>query len=228
MVKMKMMRDKNGKMKYPVFLQALVLTIVVMLIGMYIGMSMEQNRLVKVNDYFVESEVMLLDVMAHDNMISSLGVSCDELEKSNINLLNDIYSQAILLEEYEKSGKITDTIKVLHKKYDALRSYMWINSIKIKEKCGSDFDTIVYLYNYDEKELTKKAEQNVWSKVLYEIKQEKGDSVVLIPMAVDTNLKSLDILLKEYSVDTYPSVLINEDIVFDRLVDKEDILAVLN
>lgn len=222
------MKNKSGKMKYPVFLQALALTIVVMLVGVYLGTVLEGNRMVKVNDYFVESEVMLLDIMAYENMIDSLGVSCSELKQANIDLLNKVYDQAVLLDEYETSGKVTDTIKTLHRKYDSLRSYLWINSIKLKEKCGDDFNTVVYFYNYDEPELTKRAEQNVLSKVLYEVKKEKGDSVVLLPIAVDTDLKSLKVLLKEYGVDSYPSVLVNEEIVFNGLVTKEEILVALN
>lgn len=215
-------------MKYPVFLQALALTIVVMLIGLYLGMAMEQGRTVEVNNYFVESEVLLLDMMAYENMVNSFNVSCDSLVEANNDLLDRVYEQAVLLEDYENSGRVTETIKTLHKKYDSLRSYLWINSIKLKEKCGEQFDTIVYFYNYEEDELTKKAEQNVWSKVLYEIKEEKESSVVLIPIAVDTELKSLKVLLEEYGVDSYPSILVNEEHVFDELVKKEEVLAVLN
>jgi hypothetical protein len=215
-------------MKYPVFLQALALTVVVFLIGMYSGVVLEENRFVRMNEYFIDSEVTMLDIMAHDNMVNDLNVSCAMLKQVNFDLLNKVYEQSIILEDYENSGRVTKTIDDVHKKYDSLRSYLWINSIKVKERCGNNFDTIVYFYNYEEEELTKRAEQNVWSKVLYEIKQEKGDSVALIPIAVDSDLKSLNILLGEYSVDIYPSVLINEEVVFSELASKDDILAILN
>lgn len=222
-----MMKNKNAKMRYPVFVQALALTIVVFLIGMYSGIVIEENRLTKMNEYFVESEVMLLDVMAHDNMVNSLDVSCEQLKDANFALLDEVYEQAVILEDFESSGRMTKNLESLHRKYDSLRSYLWINSIKIKEKCGDDFDTIVYLYNYDEEELTKRAEQNVWSKLLYEVKQEKQDEVVLIPIAADTELDSLKYLLEEYGVESYPSVLVNEETVFSELVDKEAILETL-
>lgn len=215
-------------MKYPVFLQALALTIVVFLIGMYSGVVLEQNRLTEMNEYFTDSEVMLLDVMAHDNLVNSLDVSCDNLKESNINLLDKIYEQAIILEDYESSGRMTNNLEALHRKYDSLRSYLWINSIKIKEKCDDNFNTIVYLYNYEEEELTKKAEQNAWSRLLYEVKQEKQDDLLLIPIAADTELDSLKILLKEYNVTTYPSILVNEENVFSELTEKETVLEALN
>ncbi|MDA3836335.1 MAG: hypothetical protein PF542_01820 [Nanoarchaeota archaeon] len=215
-------------MKYPVFLQALALTIVVFLIGMYSGVILEENRLTQMNEYFVDSEVLLLDIMAQDNLVDSLNVSCESLQQSNSKLLDEVYNQAIILEDYENSGRMTKNLEALHRKYDALRSYLWINSIKIKQKCGNDFNTIVYFYNYNETDLTKKAEQNVWSKVLYEIKFEKQFDVVLIPIAADTSLDSLSILLKEYNITTYPSILVNEEFTFSELTKKEEVIKVLN
>jgi hypothetical protein len=215
-------------MKYPVFLQALALTIVVFLIGMYSGILMEESKFIEMNEHFIESEVTMLDIMAHENMVQDLDITCKQLKEANFNLLNKVYEQSIVLEDYEASGRVTQTLKDVHRKYDALRSYLWINSIKVKEKCGNEFDTIVYFYNYEEEELTKRAEQNVWSKLLYEIKTEKDLDLVLIPIAVDTDLKSLEVLLKEYGVESYPSVLINEEVVLSELTPKEDFVALLN
>lgn len=218
----------TNKIDYKVFWQALLLAVTFLVLGLYLGISLEQGRLTEVNDYYIQSEIILIDIMALDNLVEGGSLSCNDLKIANINLLNKVYEEALILDEYESAGRITDGIKSLHKKYDVLRGYLWINSINIKNECENNFNTIVYFYNYEEQDLTKKAEQNVWSKVLREIKEEKGDEVVLIPIAADTGLESINSMLKNYGVEKFPAVIINEETVLDEIVEKEDILELLN
>lgn len=214
-------------MKYPVFLQALALTIVVFIVGLYSGMALEQGRLVEINEYYTQSEVSLMDVVALNDLIGSVDVSCSVLEKANFDLVDKVYQEAKLLEEYEQSGRMTEKLKEAHKRYDVLRAYLWINIIETKKLCNSEYDTIVYLYNYGEEDLTKKAEQNVWSKVLSEVKEPRED-LLLLPIARDTDLVSLNSIVSEYEIESYPAVIVNEEHVFDELVTKEEIEAILN
>lgn len=218
---------KMANAKY-VFVQALLLTIVVFVVGFYIGMSVESNRMIEINDYYIQSEVSLIDTLALDNLLEDNSVSCGLLIKANQDLLDRVYEEAILLEDFENSGKLTESLTTFHKKYDVLRTYLWINAIKIKERCGDDFSTVVYLYNNSQEDLTKKAEQNVWSRVLYEIKQEKKEGIFLIPIDVSTGLVSLNSLIDQYGIETFPVVIVNEDTVFRELVTKEEVLDLLN
>lgn len=216
------------QMKYPVFIQALAATVVILLIGMYLGIVLEQGRAEEINNYYVESEVMLIDILSLENLIKSEKTSCDKLEETNRNLLDKVYAESLILGEYEESGRITNALEPLHKKYDSLRTHLWINAIQIKEKCGEKSNTLVYLYNHSEDNLNKKAEQNVWSKVLYEIKQDYGSEIVLIPIAVDTNLETLSALISPYEIESLPVVIVNEDYVFRELVSKPKIILKLN
>ncbi len=216
------------KRKYNVFWQALLLAITFLVFGLYLGITLEQGRITEINDYYIQSEISLIDIMALDNLVETDFLTCEKLRSVNIALLDRVYEEAVLLDEYESAGRITENIKSLHRKYDVLRGYLWINSIKIKDQCSSDFDTLVYFYNYEEEELNKKAEQNVWSKVLYEIKEEKGDDVLLIPIAVDTGLESVNSLVESYNITQFPSIIVNEEVVFEELVEKGVILDLLN
>jgi len=80
-----------------------------------------------------------------------------------------------------------------------LRTYLWIDSIKVKEKCGNSFNTLVYLYDGSTKDLTKMAKQNVFSKILEEIKTNTGRNVLLIPIDVSSDLNSLNALVSKYN-----------------------------
>lgn len=206
-----------------VFMQALLLTIVVFIAGMYAGVIFEEKKFSQANAYFTSSEVSLMDVLALNELMSSKGITCTDFTKSNFDLLDRVYEEAIKLEEYEASGKITESIKSEHKKYDMMRTYLWINFIKLKEKCPTQYHTIVYLYNYNQEDLVKKAEQNVWSRILYEIKQDKGNKVALLPIAADNNLSSLKVLIADKKITEYPVVIIDEKYVFSDLTSAEEL-----
>lgn len=214
-------------MKYPVFLQALALTVVAILIGLYLGVQMENNRVTEITGYQIDSEVALIDILTLNSMIDSDKVSCEDLIQTNFDLLDRVYEDAIILDDYENSGRLTKTIKVLHKKYDVLRAYLWVDAVKIKAKCENEINTIVYLYNSSTEDLTKKAEQNVWSKILYDVKVERPDDLLLIPIAADTDLRSLAAMIDGYGIDSLPAVVVNEETVLRELSTAEEVLNLL-
>jgi len=214
------------KKNYFVFVQALIITIVIFLVGFYIGLSVEGTRANEINSYYTNSEISLIDVISLNKLVNSGDISCTILIDSNKALLDRVYSEASLLTKYEESGKLTSNLKDLHKKYDVLRTYLWINSIELKSKCSSNIDTLVYLYNYEEEDLSKKAEQNVWSKILLEIKDENPE-VVLIPIAYDKNLISLNSIVSSYNITSFPAVIVNEKKIFYEVPPKEEIFNLI-
>jgi len=215
-------------MKYPVFIQALALAIIVFVIGMYSGIALENSRFATINDYQIQSETSLMDIMALNNMIGVTNVSCNQLKDANFNMLNKIYSDASLLDTFQNSQRMSKNLNSLHKKYDVLRAYLWIDSIKIKQRCGNNFNTVVYLYNNNQTDLTVKAEQNIWSHVLYQVKAENDNSTLLIPISVDSNLISIQPLLNSLNITTYPAVVINEKNVLYNVSTKSDVEDYLN
>jgi len=209
-------------MKYPVFLQALALTVVVFIVGIYLGMVLEQRNLTQINKDYIQSEVSLVDILALNNLIDSNDFECKTLEEASFYFMDRVYEEAIKLEDYESSGKFSEELKEVHKKYDILRTFLWIDLIKTKNICKSNFSTIIYLYNYNEEDLTKKAEQKVWSEILYQIKKE-NENLFLIPIAVDTNLVSLNTLISKYNLTSYPAVIVDEKDVFTEIKTKEEV-----
>jgi len=217
---------KIGKMlgnQKNVFWEALLLTAVVFIFGIFMGIAFESNRLDKINEYYAKSELSLMDIFALNSFANLESTECDELLKSNIGFANKVYEEALLLEEYEASGVITDTIKIAHKKYDLLRTFLWGNTIKTKEKCGNGFSTVVYLYEYEPVDLAQRATQNVWSKILFDLKEKRGDNIILISIATDQEIESLNVLTSRFNVSTYPVVIINEEHVITELTSVEEL-----
>ncbi|MCK5043783.1 hypothetical protein KAR52_02170 [Candidatus Pacearchaeota archaeon] len=211
-----------------VFWQALILTGIVFVIGLVLGSVLESNRLDEINDYYAQSEVSLMDILALNNLIDLEDTSCDILVDANFQFADKIYEEALLLEKYGDSEKMDDNFKFIHKKYDLLRTFLWINSIKSKERCDGDFSTVIYLYEYDSKDLTKKATQIVWSRILSDLKQEKGNEILLIPIAINSDVTSLNYLIEDFEISKFPVVIVNEEHIISELSSVEDIAKYLD
>ena len=215
------------KNKKRVFWEALLLTLIIFILGMLIGASFERGKLDEIEQYYTKSEILFMDLFALNERIDS-DDTCEVLMDSNIQLADNIYEEAFLLEKYEAAGKITEGLKLAHRKYDMLRTYLWMNTIDISEKCKGEFNSVVYLYEYSSPDLAQKATQAVWGKVLFDLKQEKGNTIILIPIAVDSNLVSLKALLKDFEISRYPIVIIDEEFVIEELSSVEDLKVYLD
>ncbi len=205
-----------------VFWEALLITGVVFFFGMLLGVAFENNRLDNIKDYYTLSEISMMDILALNDIMQLENLSCDNLIQANIDFADRIYEEARLLERYEGAGKISDEFKLAHKKYDLMRTFLWQNSIKTSEKCKG-FNSVVYLYEYETEDLGQKAVQNVWSKILMDLKEEVGGQILLIPIAVDSDLASLDVLLREFNLSKYPVVIINNEKVVTELSKVDDL-----
>ena len=204
--------------KKRVFWEALILTILVFLLGFLSGLIFENKRVEVIEEYYIQSENSLMDIFALNNFVSLNNISCDALISSNINFANRIYDEAKILDEYEKTGKITDKMDVQHKKYDIMRTFLWINTIKTNEICeNNSIHTIVYIYNFNTDDLTEKATNRVWSKILGDLKETRGNEIVLIPIATDNNIIALNSILENYDVSQYPVLIINNKYVINEL-----------
>ncbi|MDP3026725.1 MAG: hypothetical protein Q8N63_03380 [Nanoarchaeota archaeon] len=197
-----------------VFWEALLITIFVFGIGIIFGVVLENWRTSKISDLYQKSEVNLLDIKIQNEIYSEGKFNCDTAAESNLELADKIYAEAKLLERYEGARRLTDDLIVQHKKYDLLREMLFLNSIKIKEKCKLPYDTVVYFYipGYEEVPLDIPAKQVVFSKLLEELKKKKGNSMLLIPIAVNLDISSINIMLDTYNISRQdlPIVLINE------------------
>ena len=210
--------------KKRVFWEALILTILIFLLGFLSGLIFENKRVEVIEEYYIQSENSLMDIFALNNFVSLNNISCDTLISSNINFANRIYDEAKILEEYERTGKITDKMDVQHKKYDIMRTFLWINTMKTAEICEDDsIHTVVYIYRFYTNDLTEKATNSVWSKILLDLKETHGNEIILIPIAVDGSIIALNSILKNYEIQQYPVLIIDNKYVINELSSVEEI-----
>jgi hypothetical protein len=209
--------------KKHVFWQAFFVTLLFFLIGLLLGVYLEQIRTENVNIALYDSEASLYDSLALGMLIEDLSLSCEDFKEASVDFADEIYWEAGALEKFDDSSELTNSLKIIHRKYDLLRTLLWMNIISAKEKCEIPMNTIVYLYIYDTEDLQIKSRQIVWSRILGDLKSKKGNEIILIPIAVDQDITSLEYLIKSYDIDEFPAVIVNEKKVIMDLSSVEDI-----
>jgi len=206
-----------------VFWQALVLTLVVFNIGVYLGYSLEASRIKKIDKLYVKSELELLDTRILNEAMSISEIECGKAIEENIKFADRIYEESKLLERYGDASRISEDIIFEHKKYDLLRVFFWINSIKLKKKCMADYHNLVYIYEYDEKSLELQAKQKIFSNFLGELKQKYGNKILLIPFAGNLNLSSVELMKLSYGVEKLPVIIVDEKYLIYEIEELEEI-----
>ncbi len=209
-----------------IFWEALIITIVIFLMGLFLGMMIEAGHSNEINNFYLASEANLIDGMALSQISGGSHISCETIKQKNIDFANKVYEEAKLLEKYESSQKLTENLKIIHKKYDLLRTLAWISNSNSLEQC-QNYDLVIYLYEYNSENITKKAIQNVWSKILLDVKEENED-MILIPIASDQDITSLEVLMEKYGVSSFPALVINNQEVIYSLEGSDQIKSLLN
>jgi hypothetical protein len=206
-----------------VFWQALIFTAIVFGIGLLLGFALENNRTSLIKNTLVQSELNILDQQIRNTELDSMNLSCSIATASTFNFADSIYDEAVQLERYDSVSKFTSDLKTLHKRYDLLRTMVWLEGIKIKSRCPNEFHTVIYLYEYDTQDLTVRAEQSAISRVLMELKNKHGTDVLLLPIAGNTNLESMNTIKNHYKIKKLPVIIVDESTVIDELPTVEEL-----
>lgn len=205
------------------FWQALVLAIIIFSLGLLAGYFIDVARAEESQEALIKSDINVLDDQLRSRIITDLDVSCELAIPSLFSFADKVYDEAVRLEEYESASKLGNTLELLHRRYDLLRTLIWLEAIELKEKCGDSFNTIVYMYNYEEQDVAAKAQQLFYSRLLFDLKLAHPEDIILLPIAVDTDLVAVDLLVKSYGVESFPIIIINEDIKIDGIVTLDEL-----
>lgn len=207
-----------------IFLEAFLITIFIFVIGILIGISIENKNNYNSQIFYMNSEADLMDSYIWTSLISE-EKNCGVVNEETINFANKVYEKSLLLEEYDKFALLMDDLTMLNKRYTLMKTFLWKSNLD-NYYCLNSTKIIVYLYNYNTDDLTIEAEQNVWSRLLMQLKEE-DKSLILLPIAANLNVSSLDFLLKEMNIEKIPAVIINnKEIVYD-LERKDDLKNII-
>jgi hypothetical protein len=210
------------------FLFALILTLIIFNLGIFMGYMLENSRVSKINALSIDSELELLDQMTQKNAINLLDLDCNTLVEENVKFGDKIFKEAQQIGKYEDANKIGTEIIIQHKRFDLLRSLFWMNSIEIKQKCNSDYHNVIYFYQYNGPSMEQKSKQAFFSNLLTNIKEKEGSNMMLIPLSADNNITSINLLLKKYNITELPTILIDEKIKLTEVNSSSEVEKYLN
>ena len=210
------MADKNA------FWHSLLFTIFIFVSGLFLGLIMENSRVSNIESAFYESEINLIDQQTRVDVISGFNVSCDVAKNELVDFADRIYYEALKLENFDSSSKFANELPLLHKRYDLLRMVLWAESKQFSLKCPQEIHRIVYLYEYSTEDPGMLGLQLFYSRLLGDVKDKYSDSVLLIPIAINTNVSSVHSVLQSYNITKYPAIIIDEEIIFTEPPTLED------
>jgi hypothetical protein len=192
------------------FWQALVFTVLIFLIGLFLGFLVENSRVNSVESALYNSEINLLDQQIRDKVVGSFNVSCDVAKQELFKFADSIYEEASQLEKYDGASKFESILPIIHKRYDLLRVMLWTESKQLNVRCPNSFHRVVYLYNYGVDDSSQRGLQSFYSRLLIDLKERNGDNVLLIPIAANLNISSMDVLMSSYNITKTPAIFIDE------------------
>ncbi len=209
------------------FWQALIVALIIFWSGILIGIFFEDSRVAEITAFYSDAETSISDFKMASDLIFNENMECSRLNEEATIFANRIYEEAKKLEQYDNSNKITNRVIPLHKRYDLLRTILWEKIVENKEQCSEPVNTIIYLYKYKSEDVETISTQKTISNYLTEIKKQNPD-IILIPIATDMDILSLDILKEKYNITQTPTIIINEKYIISDLNNLNQIQPFLN
>ena len=209
--------------KFRIFLETLLISLAILVIGFSIGYYVESFKAQNIMDYYNNFEIGALDLKLQNYYYQIMDTaSCQKAIEQNFIFADELYSKGLLLEKYEEANQISGQMEIEKKKYVLLKTELWLNSLLIKNKCKNPFHTVVYFYskNYDK---AKEAEQLAVSDTLKTLKNKQGNKIILIPIEGDLNLESVNMLMNIYNITYMPSILVNEKVLLEGYKEANNI-----
>ncbi|MEK6914943.1 MAG: hypothetical protein AABW89_00170 [Nanoarchaeota archaeon] len=203
------------------FWQALIFTVIIFSLGLILGFFLESKQSDRIYSDLRESELNILDEQLRQKLISDSNLSCSISKESLFLFADKIYQEALILENLDGTGRLSN-LNSIHRRYDLLRTLLFLEAGNLKSRCSDNFKIITYFYYYNSEDIGISSKQNYFSRQVYDLKIKYPEEIILIPLAIDTGLASVDLFLKSLYIESYPAIVIDDlYVVTDNLTLKE-------
>jgi hypothetical protein len=198
-----------------VFWKAAVLTAIVFIVGIQLGVWLDESRLQEIEQTLSESDLLFNDIrlqtLFYDSFLSKSPQFCDIAEAANLAYNDRIYQEGLRIERYELVNRFTPGMMQDRRRYALQQVQFWTNALKIKEICNSSYTTILHLWQYDTKNVSEiELPQKLQSATLLELKERCGSRLMLSNAPIDLNLTAVDFIVKNYNITQMPALVVNE------------------
>ena len=192
-----------------IFLKTGIITVVVFLIGVYLGMSFDNMRVEEVKSGITEVDNLWNDARLMQFYIEELSNRteyCDFLLDENLRIGDMIYEEGLRVEQYENSNRFSSLFATEKRRYALLDLQFWLNSIELKKVCNGTYSTVIYFYSQNDK-----TDQQIFQdKALWDLKQKCGPQIIYITFPADMGISTIEVIKTVYNITSIPSILIDE------------------
>lgn len=209
--------------KSDIFMKALFIAFVLFSGLLVIALFFELQRLNSAYEKYSATDLSWQDLRIRDYYLRNLGSEfCQDAVKSNEEFADRIYKDGVTMQHYENANRMTSSIINEKKKYVLLQLEFWQNLEDIKKQCNASYSTITYFYS-QYPNMNQKAVQNTFSDLLVQLKRDYPEKVMLIPLAGDIGLNSVDFAKSIYDVNELPTLIINSREKIEGLISIEEL-----
>lgn len=211
-----------------VYVQAGVLSLFVFLIGIMVGIWIDNYRLGGIRSALSEADINSYDARLLNSYLQRFGKEyCDVALEQNLAYNNKIYEEGRKIEDKINANIFTPEVQQEWRRYTLLQTQFWLNSVELKEKCGFDYHTVVHLSRQKNTTTAEEINNKVQASVLLDLKEKCGSKMMLIPITADTDLIVVEAVAKQFDVSEYPAVIIDESFVFQGVTTGDKINELL-
>jgi len=205
------------------FINAGAVTLVIFLTGVFVGYLLDSYRVEDIRNEYKEMEIKSNDARLQSLYYlmfkNTTDNFCNSAISENLKFSDKVYAEGLRIEQYEKVNKLAPFLITDKKRYVLLKLQFWLNSIELKRNCDTDYTNLVYFYSH----YNSSIQQDVQSAVLLDLKNRCGRDMMLIPLPVDLNITTINIIKRQYNITKTPTILIDERIKLEGLQKKSEI-----
>ncbi|MBI2084014.1 MAG: hypothetical protein HYT70_00115 [Candidatus Aenigmarchaeota archaeon] len=211
-----------------IFAQAALFSLLILLLGIMIGIWIDNYRLSSIRESLSSADVNSDDARLLGVYLQRFGESyCNVALEKNLEYNDKIYSEGRDIERKIESNVFTPEVQQEWRRYSLLQTQFWLNSVDLKERCSFNYSTVVYLSRQNSDSTLEEIDSKVQSGILLDLKERCGRQMMLIPITADVNLTVVDAIKGQFNITQYPAVIVDESFVFEGLVSEDTLNELL-
>jgi hypothetical protein len=212
------------------FLVAALITAIIFILGIIVGVQLDISKLDNIQNKYKQTELDWYDIQIKSDyykLYPGVTAYCDIMINSNLEFSDKIYSQGLEIERYEEQSKFLEAVKQDKREYALLKFQFWMNALELRDSCEAEYDTIIYFYK-DEPSAIEEVKQNAMSNVLFNLKQDRGADIILVPLPIDLDIESINLITKQFNIHEVPTIVINEKETINGVLSQTALTQALN
>ncbi|MCX8190671.1 MAG: thioredoxin family protein [Candidatus Aenigmarchaeota archaeon] len=216
------------KEKDNIYVKSLVISIFIFLSGMMFGILIDNYRISHIRKSLMSDIIFWDDSIFLTRLKELYGEGfCSEALELNLLYNQKIYERGKEIEEMIKLNRFAPEMREELRKYTLMQVKFWLDSRDLKEKCNFTYKNVLYLQEFFAKEQEVRLRNKVQSNIMLDVKERCGNKILLIPINMDLNLTTVDVIKLRYNVTRSPTIIIDDKIVLEGIVSLQDLLKIL-